>query len=110
MTIHPLRFRNLSLGAVFGAACAFVGCASFGMEDVPAYVSVASRVVGAVAGASHGLRVTEARRRCGEIEQAAATARDVETAATLLRELADAQKDLADALEDEAPVTPDGGR
>lgn len=110
MTIHPLRFRNLSLGAVFGAMCAFVGCASFGMEDVPAYVSVASRVVGAVASAEQSRRVTEAQRRCGEIEQAAATARDVETAAVLLRELAEAQKELADALEDGAPVTTDGGR
>lgn len=111
------RVRKLFLSALAGPVCLFggcgmigAGCASFGMEDVPAYVSVASRVVGAVASAEQSRRVTEAQRRCGEIEQAAATARDVETAAVLLRELAEAQKELADALEEHAPAPTDGGR
>lgn len=110
MTPFSIRFRKLSLIAALGAASYVAGCASLGMGDVPAYVSVASRVVGAVASAEKSRRVTEAQRRCGELEQAAADARNVEAAAVLLRDLAEAQKELADALEEHAPAPADGGR
>ncbi len=97
----PVRATIAALFVAVGAAGPLPGCAAFGAEDAAAFVSVADRVLRGVARANESARVTAARKRCGEIEQAAALSEDAETAATLLRELAEAQKELADALDDE---------
>lgn len=98
----PARLTIGALCVTVGAAGPLPGCASFGIEDAAAYVSVADKVLRGVARADESARVTAARRRCGEIEKAAAAAEDAETAASLLRDLAAAQHDLADALDEHA--------
>ena len=92
-----------ALGAVLtvaGATTLGTGCSPF-LEDAPVYMTTAARVVAAVAAAERSRRVTEAELRCGRLEEEVALARDVEAAARLLRELAEAQKELADAIEEQ---------
>lgn len=103
--IHRSALARLVLGTacvVLGAAGPLQGCKSIGASDVALYMSTADRVVRAVAKASESAKVTAARERCNTIEAAAAAAEDASTAAALLRELAAAQKDLADAIEADA--------
>lgn len=84
-----------------GAAGPLPGCASLGAEDVPGILSVAETVLRVAKDESE--RVRTARERCKALEHEAGKATDAERAADILRALAAAQTELADALSEEHP-------
>lgn len=83
------------------AAGPLPGCASLGAEDVPGILSVAETVLRVAKDESE--RVRTARERCKALEHEAGKATDAERAADILRALAAAQTELADALSEEHP-------
>jgi len=86
-----------------GTAGPLPGCASMGLgaEDVPAILSVAETVLRVTR--EESARVKAARQRCKELEHQAGKVTDAEAAADVLRALAVAQTELADALSEEHP-------
>ena len=84
-----------------GAAGPLPGCASLGAEDVPGILSVAETVLRVTR--EESARVKAARQRCKELEHQAGKVTDAEAAADVLRALAVAQTELADALSEEHP-------
>lgn len=86
-----------------GTAVPLPGCASLGLgaEDVPAILSVAETVLRVTR--EESARVKAARQRCKELEHEAGKATDAERAADILRALASANTELADALSEDHP-------
>ena len=105
-TTHRATMITYLVGATLilaGAAGPLPGCASMGLgaEDVPGILSVAETVLRVAKDESE--RVRTARERCKALEHEAGKATDAERAADILRALAAAQTELADALSEEYP-------
>ncbi|MFO0588847.1 MAG: hypothetical protein U0441_14955 [Polyangiaceae bacterium] len=103
---HLLVYLFGSALVLVGTAGPLPGCASMGIsaEDAVTVLSVADIAVRTAKEESE--RVKAARARCKDLETKACDVTSKEDAADVLRALAEAQRELADALSEEPAPAP----